>query len=88
MAKIVYWHHKDPKNEAEDARHNWWTCPPTLEDLTEKQEQLLTRIWERNHSYIVDPLGHKQCLYIMLMEIPFGKLISKFIKKEHRYEEL
>ena len=86
MAKIVYWHHKDPIKEANDVRHNWWTCPPSLEDLTEEQEQLLTRIWERNHSYIADPLGHTQYLYIMLREITFGKLISKFIKKEHRYE--
>lgn len=86
MAKIIYWHHKDPNKEANDVKHNWWTCPPTLEDLTEKQERLLKKIWKINHSYIVDPLSNKQCLYIMLNEIPFGKLIKIFIKKEHRYE--
>ena len=78
MAKIVYWHTKtDTKN--------WWTCPPTLEELTEKEEKMLTKVWERNHNYIVDPLSHKQCLYAMLMEIPFGRIISKFIKVEHKY---
>lgn len=87
MAKIVYYHHKDPSKEMEDIANNWWTCPPSLEGLTKKQEELLSKVWRMGNYGYLDPLGYTQCLYAMLRDIPFGRLIMKFIKKEHQYKE-
>lgn len=86
--KIIYHHYKDPQKETLDVLNNWWTCPPELE-CTKKQEDRIEKIWRKwngPNAYITDPLGCKQCLYIMLSEIPFGKLIKKFLKKEHIYD--
>jgi hypothetical protein len=78
--KITYYH-----NPGDD--YSWIECPPTL-DCSEKEEKILTKfwhLWNGKGAYIVDPLGHKQCLYIMLLEIPFGKIIRKLIPSEHKW---
>jgi hypothetical protein len=61
----------------------WVCCPPSLE-CTTKQAKRITKIWKffNKNSYIVDPLGEKQCLYIKFKEIPFHWLVLPFIKKE------
>jgi hypothetical protein len=79
--KIVYHHTKSDT-------YDWWTCPPEL-ICSKKAEEKLVKLWHffnGKDAYIVDPLGHTQCLYVMLKQIPFSRLIRLFIKKEHIYE--
>lgn len=86
--KIIYHHFKDPKRELQDKIDGWWTCPPELVCTKEEEEKLLKawRFFNGKNAYISDPLAHTQCLYIMLLQIPFGKIIKSFIKKEHKYD--
>ena len=81
--KIVYTHTKSDTEW-------WWTCPPALY-CSKKTEQLIVKLWHffnGKDAYIVDPLGHRQCLYYMLRwEIPFGKVVLWFSKKEHHIEQ-
>lgn len=86
--KIVYHHHADPAKEAYDKSINWWTCPPELICTKEEEEKLIKkwRTYRGKNAYIVDPLGHTQCLYAMLSELPFSKIRKMFIAKEHVYD--
>lgn len=85
---IIYHHWKDWKKEIEDMKKGWYSMPPEL-ICTNKQEEKLLKVWRffnGKNAYISDPLAHTQCLYIMLLQIPFGKIIKSFIKEEHKYD--
>ena len=90
---IIYHHYKDPIKEENDRIQNWWTCPPEL-SCTKEEEDRLRYLWHKytgENNYITDPLGHKQCLYIMLKQLPwfihlFTKWSPKRINKIHLYD--
>lgn len=62
---------------------NLW-CPPELV-CSKTTEKIITKLhdWIYGDSwYTVDPLGHKQVLFVMFEDIPFSWLIKLFIKTE------
>lgn len=62
---------------------NLW-CPPELV-CSKTTEKIITKLhdWIYGNSwYIVDPLGHKQVLFVMFEDIPFSWLIKLFVKTE------
>ena len=86
--KIVYHHFADFKRELQDIKDDWYTCPPELICTKEEEEVIVTK-WRNyvgDNAYIVDPLGHTQCLYVMLSDLPFSKIMKLFIEKEHKYD--
>lgn len=65
-------------------KNNTLWCPPILE-CSEKTEERITKLHNRLYGddwYVVDPLGHKQILYIMFEDLPFSWLIKLFVKIE------
>ena len=86
--KIVYHHFENITREAMDKAQGWWTCPPEL-ICNKKEEEKLIKAWKffnGKDAYITDPLGHTQCLYVMLSQLPLSNFIKSFIKKEHKYD--
>lgn len=87
---INYHHYKDTDKEIKDKKSNWWTCPPEL-FCTKDEEKKLEKLWHffnGKNAYIIDPLGHNQCNYRMLMELPYliRKPILFFAHKVHLYD--
>lgn len=87
---INYHHYKDTDKEIKDKKSNWWTCPPEL-FCTKDEEKKLEKLWHffnGENAYIIDPLGHNQCNYRMLMELPYliRKPILFFAHKVHLYD--
>ena len=59
-------------------------CPPVLE-CSKTTEKIIAKLHDwiyGDNWYVVDPLGHKQILYIMFKNLPFSWLIRLFIKTE------
>ena len=87
---IHYHHYQDQNKELKDKKDNWWTCPPEL-FCTEDEEKKLEKLWHffnGKNACIVDSLGHNQCNYRMLMELPYliRKPILFFAYKLHFYD--
>ena len=71
-------------------KNNTLWCPPILE-CSEKTEKLIIKLHKwlfGNDWYVVDPLGHKQVLYIMFEDLPFSWLIKLFIKTKIEIEDV
>lgn len=46
--------------------------PPFLAEYTEMEERMIESLWKLcGYGYIVDPLGHSQCLALMYDDLPW-----------------
>lgn len=57
-------------------------CIPSVVNITKEEEELLEKLWSKNHKYIVDPVSYNQGLWLMYDDL------SKEDKKKFYVEYL